>query len=118
MASSEVGRSLQQAASRASQSRGEKLIERRRACNRAYMRRWRADPRHTSREQLHRRRSYHNRKLRMAKKAEGRYRNLQGELFCGFCRRRPSIMHVKRLKTSAANGSRYVEIRIPYCGEC
>jgi len=118
MASSEAGRILQCGRPGGMQSRDEELREEHKAYNRAYMRRWRANPRRTAREQRHRRQAYRCRKVRMAGTKQGQYRNSQGELFCGFCRRRPSIMHVERLKTSAADRSRYVEIRMPYCGEC
>jgi len=118
MASSEVVKNPRGA--RWSEKPGDenKVREERRAYNRRYMRRWRADPHHTAREQLNRRRAYHSRKLRTARTSGGRYRNLQGEVFCAFCRKRPSTTLVTRLKSSVSDALRYVEIRMPYCGDC
>ena len=118
MSSSEAGRMFQGAVERVAQSQEEKLLAKRRGYNRAYMRRWRANPRHTAREQLIRRRSYHSRKVQKSQTPSRPYRNLYGKLFCAFCRKHPSVTQVTRLKISDADASRYVEIRLPYCGQC
>jgi len=118
LASSEVARNAGKAKPGEMPSREDELLAARRIYNRTYMRRWRAKPSHAAREQLNRRRSYHDRKLRTARIPRDRYQNCHGELFCAFCRRRPSVMQVTRLTSSAVDASRYVEIRMPYCGEC
>jgi hypothetical protein len=119
MASSAVVTDVNGTGSTQSQSREAELRAKHKAYNRAYMKRWRANPRHAEREQLNRRRSYRSRKQRTARKRiPGVYRNLRGDLFCAFCRRRRSVEVVTRLKHSATDASRYVEVRMPYCGEC
>jgi hypothetical protein len=118
MASSEVGQILRGMGSKQERSREEELVEEKRVYNRSYMRRWRADPRHAAREQLNRRRSYRRSKMRPSRKPLSGDRDSRGELFCGFCRKRRPIMLVTRLKSPAGEASRYVEIRIPYCGQC
>ena len=37
---------------------------------------------------------------------------------CGICRRRPSITEVVRLRMREKAPDGYVEVRIPYCGQC
>src|SRR5579862_8627684 len=109
MASSEVARNAGRVKPGGMASREDELLAARRKYNRTYMRRWRSKPSHTAREQMNRRRCYHDRKLRTAQIPRGRYQNFQGELFCAFCRRRPSIMQVARLTSSVVDASRYVE---------
>jgi hypothetical protein len=101
-----------------------RLRERRRAYNRAYMRRWRANPRHAEQEGERRRRDYWRIKLRGADDGaaqsvdttEGAPRQPRSTL-CGFCGHRPSITRITRLKITLPS-SEFVPIDIPYCGQC
>ena len=86
-------------------NREEELQKKKRRYNRAYMRRWRANPKHAEREQLTRRRSYHAWKIRALRKPESADRNMRGELFCGICRKRPAVTQVTRLKMPKAQAS-------------
>jgi hypothetical protein len=94
------------------------LLERRRRYNRLYMRQWRADPTHEAREREHRQQWYHARKERDAREKPAPFTNERGESVCGFCRANPPIGQVLRLQICELAPKGYVEVRIPYCGEC
>jgi hypothetical protein len=93
--------------------------EERRRLNRDYMRRWRSDPRHRARERERSRFYSRERKGRAAGNCCGPpYTNARGELVCGFCLWRPAVEHVTRLRISESGPDEYVEVLIPYCGDC
>jgi hypothetical protein len=94
------------------------LIEKRRRYNRLYMRHWRADPRHQAYERENRERWHHERKLRSALRVHGAYTDDYGDPVCGFCRKSPPVTRVMRLEVRDYAPRGYVEVRIPYCGEC
>lgn len=96
----------------------EAISAKRRAYNRRYMRGWRADPRNQARERATRQRAYLERKLREALQVRLAFTNDLGVPACGFCRRLPSIGEVLRLRICEHARGGYVEVRIPYCGEC
>lgn len=81
-------------------------VDARRRYNREYMRRWRTDPSHREDERERRERGQYSRKLQ---------RVTQGRRLCGFCHQRPPKEEVLRL-FSVPTG--YVEVRVPYCGDC
>lgn len=81
-------------------------LEARRLYNREYMRRWRADPHHRELERASRERGQDSRKFRKA---------AQGRRLCGFCHQRPPKEEVLRLFPAPTG---YVEVRVPYCGDC
>ncbi len=81
-------------------------VEVRRRYNREYMRRWRADPRHRESERASSERGQHARKLRHV---------VQGRRVCSFCHQRPPKEEVLRLFPVPTG---YVEVRVPYCGDC
>lgn len=93
-------------------------LERRRRYNRLYMRRWRADPGHSARDRENRRQWHCDRKIRDAREKLPEFTNDRGEPVCGFCRSRPPITEILRLRVCEEARSGYLEIRIPYCGEC
>ncbi len=80
--------------------------EEHRRYNRAYMRRWRADPRHRDRERANRENCQYLRKLRDL---------AQGNPMCGFCHQRPPRSKVVRLSPVPRG---YVKVLVPYCGQC
>jgi hypothetical protein len=94
------------------------LLERRRRYNRLYMRSWRADPRHRARERAHRQQWHYERKLRDSLRAYDPYAGARGDPVCGFCRKSPPITKVWRLEIRDLAPRGYVEVRVPYCGEC
>jgi hypothetical protein len=79
----------------------------RRRYKRNYMRVWRARPGNCERERGTRQRSYANQKLHRAGEPVQR--------LCGFCHQRVPIEKVVRLRPV---GNGYVEMRVPYCGQC
>ena len=87
--------------------------EGRRRYNREYMRRWRANPANLARERANRKEWHYLRKLRsaMAPLPEGR-------LLCAFCHRRASVRRVSRLEVVQGIPGGFVEVKVPYCGEC
>lgn len=94
------------------------LLEKRRQYNRRYMRAWRADPLRQSRERENRERWNYERKLREAQSDRIPYTNERGERVCGLCRRQPPVTEIVRLQVCEGAPRGYVEVRIPYCGEC
>lgn len=90
----------------------------RRAYNRAYMRAWRADPRNLARERAARQRAYFVRKLREALHERLPSTNDCGLPLCGFCRRLSSVGQILRLRVCEHARRGYVQVRVPYCGEC
>jgi hypothetical protein len=94
------------------------LLEKRRRYNRLYMRSWRADPRHRARERAHREQWHYERKLRDSLRPYDPYADDRGVPVCGFCRKHPPVTKVLRLEIRDQAPRGYVEIRVPYCGEC
>lgn len=94
------------------------LLEQKRRYNRRYMRRWRADPAHESLEREKRRQWYYERKAREAPEKLPPFTNDRGEPVCGFCRRSPAVTQILRLGACGGVPGGYVELRIPYCGQC
>ena len=94
------------------------FLEKRRQYNRRYMRAWRADPLHQSREHENRERWNYERKLREAQSDRIPYTNELGERVCGLCRQQPQVTEILRLQVCEGAPRGYVEVRIPYCGEC
>ncbi len=79
----------------------------RRRYKRNYMRDWRARPENCERGRGAPHRAYANQKLQQAGESV--------QQMCGFCRLRVSIEKVVRLRPIAIG---YVEMRVPYCGQC
>jgi hypothetical protein len=96
----------------------EALLERRRRYNRRYMRRWRADPAHEALEREKRRQWYNERKAREARDQLLPFTNDRGEPVCGFCWKSPPVTQIVRLRICESVPQGYVEVRIPYCGQC
>jgi hypothetical protein len=96
----------------------EALLEKRRRYNRLYMRSWRADPRHQACERAHRARWHYERKLRSALLTHDPHANDHGEPVCGFCRKSPPVTNAWRLEIRDLVPRGYVQVRVPYCGEC
>jgi hypothetical protein len=94
------------------------ISAKRRAYNREYMRAWRADPRHQARERATRERAYYERKLREALRERSPFTNDLGLPVCGFCGKLPPIAEILRLRVCDHARSGYVQVRIPYCGQC
>lgn len=90
----------------------------RRAYNREYMRAWRADPRHQSNERATRQKSYFDRKLREALRERRPFTNDMGLPVCGFCGKLPPVSEIVRLRIRESSRGEYVQVRIPYCGQC
>ncbi|MBZ5696778.1 MAG: hypothetical protein LAN36_15640 [Acidobacteriia bacterium] len=103
----------------AREDRGQRaFLEKRREYNRRYMRAWRADPAHQALDRDNRDRSNYERKLRDARIDRIPYTNERGERVCGLCRRQAPVTEIVRLQVCDCAPQGYVEIRIPYCGEC
>lgn len=96
----------------------EALLARRRRYNRLYMRRWRADPAHETRERAKRREWYYERKRREAGEILQPFTNYRGEPVCGFCCKNPPVTRIARLRICEGRRGGYVEVLVPYCGEC
>jgi hypothetical protein len=94
------------------------LLEKRRRYNRDYMRRWRSDPTHIAREHEIRQQCYYGRKERAEKEKRPPFTNDQGEPVCGFCRKNAPVTQIIRLRVCEEAPEGYVEVGIPYCGEC
>lgn len=82
-------------------------LEQRRRCKRDYMRRWRAAPKNRKREKQTRQRAWLQRKLNGDPKRSLRV--------CAFCNYRQSVTTVARLEPLPRG---FVEVHLPYCGEC
>ena len=93
------------------------ILEQKRRYIREYMRRWRARPDHQQLEHENRRRSYRQRKLTGAAGAPHSQANSAAPL-CAICRKRPSIKTIVRLRLLDEAPYNYVEMHVPYCGEC
>ena len=105
-----------------SDDRGERVstessLEEKRRYKREFMRRWRANPRHRLRESLNRTQWAYARKKRQAE-AHVSHTNARGELKCGICGKLPPVTEVVRLRVSESAPKGYVEVRIPYRGNC
>lgn len=94
------------------------LLEKRRRYNRLYMRAWRADPAHLAVERANRERWHYERKLRNALSAGVSAAEKHATFLCGFCRKLPPVTRVRRLEIRHLAPRGYVEVRVPYCGEC
>jgi hypothetical protein len=94
------------------------LLRRKRQYAREYMRKWRSDPGHNELEHESRRRCYRERKLRAAADPLRATAKTNSPPVCELCRRRPSITEVVRLRMREKAPDGYVEVRIPYCGQC
>ena len=94
------------------------ILKKRRRYNRLYMRAWRADPAHLAAERANRERWHYERKLRNALSTSVSAEEKRATLFCGFCRKLPPVMRVRRLEIRDLAPRGYVEVRVPYCGEC
>jgi len=96
------------------------ISEKRRAYNREYMRAWRANPLHQARERASREKAYCEKKLREALRARQRkpFTNERGVRVCGFCGKAGPVSEVLRLRISNTPRGDYVEVRMPYCGQC
>lgn len=103
---------------RSRQVRCDRLAAKRRAYNRAYMRAWRADPRHRLRERTTRAKSYFARKLREALLERRPFTSDSGVRVCGFCGKLPPIGLIQRLQIRQTPRGEFVKVRIPYCGQC
>ena len=89
----------------------------RRRYNRLYMRAWRANPANIAAERRNRERWHYERKLREALHHE-LHATKRAASICGFCRKHPPVMKVWRLEICDLAPRGYVEVRVPYCGEC
>lgn len=94
------------------------FLEKRRQYNRQYMRAWRANPLHQAHERENRDRWNYERKLGDARSDRIPYTNERGERVCGLCRRQAPVTEIVRLQVCDVAPQGYVEVRIPYCGEC
>lgn len=94
------------------------MSAKRRAYNREYMRAWRADPRHQTRERTARQKSYYERKLREALRERRPFTNDLGVPVCGLCGKLPPVAEIVRLRIRETTRGEYVRVRIPYCGQC
>ncbi|MGH9692346.1 MAG: hypothetical protein ACRD4C_14920 [Candidatus Acidiferrales bacterium] len=92
--------------------------EDKREYNREFMRRWRSDPIHQAREREKRRQWYYNRqKQRTLGQTDSGGVTQGAAAFCAFCWR-PAVCKIARLRMCDGAPRGYVEVRIPYCGEC
>jgi hypothetical protein len=91
------------------------LARRKRACNRQYMREWRADPKNRKRE---RERAAASGKARQLEDALADIRSGTKHIdkpLCAMCRHKPPVMMVDRLRATVKG---FVRVELPYCGEC
>jgi hypothetical protein len=94
------------------------LVAKRRRYNRLYMRAWRAIAAHRAAERRNRVRWHYQRKLREALRFHESHADEHAQRVCGFCRKHPPITNVWRLEIRDLAPRGYVEVRVPYCGEC
>lgn len=102
-------------ASRVVTYRNSALARRKRACNRKYMREWRANPKNRERE---RERAAASVKAREVEDALADFRSGAKTIdkpLCAMCRHKPPVMMVDRLRATAKG---FVRVELPYCGEC
>ena len=92
-----------------------KADEDKRRYNREFMRRWRSDPFHRALERAKRRQRYHSRQKQSPRRNIAKNQNPN---VCGFCWRRPAVSQIARLQMRDGGLPGYVQVRIPYCGEC
>lgn len=90
--------------------------QRRRARNREYMRRRRADPEFQKSEKR-RSRARELALLSSAASSPESGRQFAGQK-CWICRKRAAIEVITRLRPTAATRSGYVQVRVAYCGFC
>lgn len=92
-------------------------LEKRRRYNRLYMRAWRTHPANITAERQNRARWHYQRKLREAlQRTEDSDKKVNP--VCGFCRKQQPVTKVWRLEIRDLAPRGYVEVRVPYCGEC
>jgi len=96
----------------------DELSAKRRGYNRAYMRAWRADPRHQLRERANRERAYYERKLREALRDAASLDRILRPAVCGLCGKLPPVAEIVRLRVCDRVRGGYVAVRVPYCGQC
>jgi hypothetical protein len=94
------------------------FLEKRRQYNRRYMRARRANPDHRLNDHRNRQRWEYERKKRAVSTEKRTHTNGHGKSVCGLCGQRPSVVEVVRLKICDAARAGYVEVRMPYCGQC
>jgi hypothetical protein len=102
--------------SRSERARRAWLAERRKY-NRLYMRAWRAQPANSAAERRNRARWHYERKLREALRRD-LHVTKRAEPVCGFCRKLAPVTQIWRLEIRDLAPRGYVEVRVPYCGEC
>ena len=91
--------------------------ERRRA-NREFMKQWRADPQHQAVERNKRRQRYYAcQKPQTVHEIDRLVAAGLDSQTCGFCSR-PAVTNIERLQIRDDAPDGYVQIRIPYCGQC
>jgi hypothetical protein len=90
----------------------------RRQANREFMRQWRADPQHLTKERQERKQRYYSRQKQKTLRdiAFASATGLQSQS-CGFCSR-SAVRLIRRLQISAVAPEEYVEVLVPYCGQC
>lgn len=103
---------------RSDMSLSPEMLAIKRQYNREYMRRWRADIRNYEKERESRERAYLGRKQRKAYEEAPPSLNAPDPHICGICRRLPATCSVVRLRTSSNAASGFVEVQLPYCGQC
>lgn len=116
------------------------LSQAQRRANRTYMQRWRSDLTHREAERARRLARYHARKVQQKGERLTRGKKGNGELdasdsafdgmageadpktdqrpLCRICRKRRAVREIARLRISKKSRSGFVEVRMPYCGEC
>jgi len=94
------------------------MLAARRQYNREYMRRWRAAIRNYEKERECRERAYFARKKLDAFEEFPAVTMTHDESVCGICRRLPATCEVMRLRISSRTPGGFVEVRLPYCGQC
>ena len=102
----------------AQQENHDESRERRRLYKRNYMRRWRANPSRQAENRESRQRAYYAQKALRARRYPDPYTNLRGERVCGYCGNRPAVDDVFRLQICEHAPEGYIEVLIPYCGQC
>jgi len=90
----------------------------RRAYNREYMRAWRANPRHRSRERAAQQKAYFARKSREWLHERPPFTDDLGAPVCALCGRLPPVTEIARLRIRETRHGEYVQVRVPYCGQC
>jgi hypothetical protein len=95
------------------------LREERRARNREYMKKWRANPEHQKIERKRRDHDYIIREQRCAERLRLHpYTGVRGQPQCGFCGLGRPVEIVERLRIAETADGEYLRVLIPYCGHC